>query len=258
MLPVADVVAAWPFAASLAAAATARTLWQGRRRTVLNEALHELRRPLQALALVAPEPGAATPDRLDASLRMATAALERLDREINGAAAPPVREVVPARPLVEAAVERWRPRARRCGSTLELRWRAAAATIGGDGAEIAQALDNLIVNAIEHGGRRIEVRATLGVGWLRLAVLDSGRGDAPNGGRAYEQGGAAEPGGARDWRRRGPERLVARLSGRRRHGHGLRVVRRTVTAHDGQFALRSSARGTEAVLELPLLSGEAP
>jgi len=55
--------------------------------------------------------------------------------------------------------------------------------------------------------------------------------------------------------RPGPGALAALVSGRRRRGHGLRVVRRVATAHGGEFQLRSSGRGTEAVLELPLAGG---
>ncbi|HEX5609587.1 MAG TPA: ATP-binding protein [Solirubrobacterales bacterium] len=240
-LELAQIANAWPFELSLAAAITAQTVWQGRRRTVLNEALHELRRPLQALALAAPAGGgAAGGDRLGASVQMAAAALERLDREINGAAPASARETLAARSLAEAAVSRWQAGAKAAGGSLELRWCAAAAEICGDACEIAQALDNLIVNAIEHGGPRIELRATLGVGWLRLAVHDSGRGSLS---------------ASRGFR---PASLTARISGRRRRGHGLRVVRRTATAHGGEFALRTTAAGTEARLDLPLLSGEGP
>jgi hypothetical protein len=59
-------------------------------------------------------------------------------------------------------------------------------------------------------------------------------------------------------RRRRPVELGERLSGRRRHGHGLRVVRRTAAAHGGRFELRCSQSRTEAVLELPLLDGKVP
>lgn len=232
----AEIVGAWPFAVSLAAAAAARTIWAGRRRMALNEALHELRRPLQALALAAPR---TSPERLGASVEMASAALERLDREINGVALAPRHEVVAARPLAEAAVARWRSRAALSGGSLELRWWAAEALVQGDRREIAQALDNLLLNAIEHGGGRVELRATLDVGWLRLTVVDSG-------GRV-----------AGGQRRGGLAGLGARLSGRERHGHGLRVVRRTATAHGGRFTLRSAPEGSTAVLELPLLNGEA-
>ncbi|MEX2106291.1 MAG: ATP-binding protein [Solirubrobacterales bacterium] len=233
-----QIVAGWPFAASLAAVATARSLWMGRRRMALNEALHELRRPLQALALVSPGTPAALPEGLDLSVEMATTALERLDREINGAPAATVTEALSARPLLEAAVGRWRGRAVLAGGSLELGPRAADAVLGGDRCEIAQALDNLIVNAIDHGGPRIRVGATLAHGRLRIAVVDSGRRSRP------------------ESRRESPAELIARLSGRRRHGHGLRIVRRTAAAHGGDFRLRCSETGTEAVLELPLLSGE--
>lgn len=55
----AEFVAGWPVAASLAVAVVAQGLRAGRHRTALNEALHELRRPLQAIALAAGPPGAA-------------------------------------------------------------------------------------------------------------------------------------------------------------------------------------------------------
>jgi len=48
-----------------------------------------------------------------------------------------------------------------------------------------------------------------------------------------------------------------RLAGRRRHGHGLRIVRRVAARHGGSFRLRRSPSGTEACLELPL-SGANP
>ena len=50
--------------------------------------------------------------------------------------------------------------------------------------------------------------------------------------------------------------MIARLSGRRRHGHGLPVVRRVAAAHGGRFVLRRSEQGSLAVLELPLAADE--
>jgi signal transduction histidine kinase len=233
----AEVVAAWPLGVSLAAAGAARSLRAGRRRTALNEALHELRRPLQALALVTParlqEPAA-----IEWPVQMAATALERLEREINGGRGASARAPMPARPLLESAVERWRAGAASAGGSLALRWQAEEATIHGDRCEVAQALDNLIVNALEHGGPEVVVEARIRRGRLGVAVIDTGPESRPG------------P------RRGSPAELVARISGRRRHGHGLRVVRRTATAHGGDFRLFSSARGTEALLELPL-SGAA-
>jgi signal transduction histidine kinase len=236
-LELGQVVAAWPLGASLAAAVAVRGLHAGRRRTALNEALHELRRPLQALALVGPGAGQAGQPAIQGSVQMAASALERLEREINGGSGEAARAPLFARPLLDSAVGRWKARAALAGGSLSLCWQAGEAMIDGDRCEIAQALDNLIVNAIEHGGPEVVVAARTCPGRLRVSVVDSGRESRP------------------DSRRESPAELVARLSGRRLHGHGLRVVRRTAAAHGGDFRLHSSARGTEAVIELPL-SGE--
>jgi signal transduction histidine kinase len=235
----AQIAANWPLAVSLAAAVGAQGLWAGRRRTALNEAMHELRRPLQALALAVPAVGPAepAPAGIEWSLQMAAVALERLDREINGVAAAADSAPILVRPLLESAVGRWRALATLAGGSLDLEWRGAETVVDGDRCAIAQALDNLIVNAIEHGGPAIVVAARLGEGKLRLSVADSGRGVRPGS------------------RRRGPAEPIARLSGRRRRGHGLRVVRRTAAAHGGEFRLRCSERGSEAVLELPVPAG---
>jgi signal transduction histidine kinase len=230
----AQVVAAWPLGATLAAAVAARGLTVGRRREALNEALHELRRPLQALALAAPadRPGGGMETAW--SLQLAATALERLEREINGEPAVAARAPLFVRPLLQACVGPWQRRAELAGGSLELRWMAGEAMVEGERCALAQALDNLIANAIEHGGPEIVVEARLCRGRLRLCVADSGVGPAST-------------------VRRRPPGLRARLSGRRRHGHGLRLVRRTAAEHGGGFRLDRSERGARAVLELPLL-----
>jgi signal transduction histidine kinase len=233
-LELAEVVGAWPLGVSLAAAMAAQGLWAGRRRSTLNEALHELRRPLQVLALAAPGGSRQGGAQIESSLQMAANALARLEREINGETIPPLRAPLFVRPLLDAAIERWRERAALAGTSLRLRWLAAEAMVEGDHCELAQALDNLLVNAIEHGGAEIVVEARTRLGRLRIAVVDRGRGSSflPRRRRA-------------EW--------AGRLSGRRRHGHGLRVVRRTAAVHGGHFRLSRSAGATEALLELPLL-----
>jgi len=230
------LVASWPLGASLAAAVAARGLWVGRRRTVLNEALHELRRPLQALALSAPGAQSA-PAAIQGSVQMAATALERLEREINGEPLVSTRAALVPKPLLEAAVGRWRARAAMAGGSLALNWRAGEPTLVGDRSELGRALDNLIVNAIEHGGSEVVVEARIRAGRLRVAVID----------RGFESRSEIV--------QKGTDGVVARLTGRRRRGHGLRVVRRVASGHGGAFRLRCSERETEAVLELPL-SGE--
>jgi signal transduction histidine kinase len=229
-------LAGWPMAVSMAATVAAQGLRAGRRRTALNEALHELRRPLQAVALASPSPLVAA--RGGDPIELAAVALERLDREINGGAAAAAWGVVDCRALVRSAVGRWQARAAVTECSLEMRWNAGRAFVHGDRFALAQALDNLIVNAIEHGGPSIVVAARLRGRRLRIAVADSGRASRPRS------------------RRGNPAEVIARLSGRRRHGHGLSVVRRIAGAHDGRFGLRRSECGSLAVFELPLAEAD--
>jgi len=232
----AEVVAAWPLGASLAAAVVVQGLRDGRRRATLNEALHELRRPLQALTLVQPEAAATEPMALQGSVQMAAVALERLEREINGETMVTAREPLSPRPLLASAVRRWQGRAALAGGEISLLWSAPGARVEVDRCAVMGALDNLLVNAIEHGGPQIRVEARVERERLRVAVVDSGRRPRSRSGRGS------------------PAELIFALSGRRRRGHGLRVVRRTAAAHDGRFHLRPLSSGTEAVLELPLCS----
>jgi signal transduction histidine kinase len=173
---------------------------------------------------------------LESSVRLAAAALERLDQEVNGGALQRPAEAVQMRPLLEAAVRRWQARASLGGGSLSLRWRAGRAVVIGDRVELAQALDNLLVNAIEHGGPAISVDARPHKGRVRIVIADSGR--------------ASRPAARRDT----PAEVISRLSGRNRRGHGLAVVRQVAAAHEGRFALRRSERGSLALLELPLAS----
>jgi K+-sensing histidine kinase KdpD len=222
----------WWLAASMALALAALLLRDGRRRAAINEALHELRRPLQAIALAAGAEG---------STRLAATALERLERAVNGGSGPAARGTVRCDSVLRSAVGRWRQRVALEGGSLELRWWAGEAVVVGDRDGLERALDNLIVNAIEHGGPTIVVEGRHREGRLCVSVADSGRRQA----RERPSGALAFAG-----RRRWPS--PGWLSGRRRRGHGLTVVRRVAAEHGGRFVLRHSARGALAVLELPL------
>jgi signal transduction histidine kinase len=233
MSGLAEAIGGWPIAASIAATITARGWRAGRRRSALNEAVHELRRPLQAIALAC---GERTANHVvEGSVQLAAVALERLDREINGGGSRPNEpRAISVRPLLESAVARWRSRASLGGGSLSLRWRAGELFVEADRLGLAQALDNLIVNAIEHGGPTIAIEGRRCGDRLLLVVSDSGR--------------ASRPATRRD----APAEVLARLAGRQRRGHGLAVVRRAADLHGGRFALRHSEHGSLAVLELPL------
>ena len=224
--------------------------WRGgRRREALNRAMHELRRPLQSLFLaVQLGPGRSGP-ALPSSLALVNAALADLDRAINreGAA-----RLAAARSadiatgttdasclaLARAATARWGPRAEVAGGSVELRWRAGSDFRVAAPERVGQALDNLIDNAIEHGGGRVTIDVSRSERGVRLAVCDRGAGPE------------AEA--------RTPASVLARLTGRRRHGHGLEVVREVATALGGRFILRPSPWGTRAVLEVPVADAALP
>lgn len=202
----------------------------------LNEALHELRRPLQALAL--DEPGPEPAPAMSAVARrglveLALNALAEVDRAVNGGE--PARDVreVRCRELVLASVERWRPAAARAGG-IRVFWDAGPARVEGDPVCMAQALDNLIANAIEHGGPPLVVTGAEVAGRLRITVAN---------GRAGAAHSPCDGGGT----------LPAPPSpGDPRRGHGTSVVSAVAAAHRGRFALCRTGSGCVAALELPL------
>lgn len=226
------VAAGLPMAASFAMAGGFVALREGRRRSGLNAAMHELRRPLQVLCLSLPSSTGAGAAH-ESSLELAVAAVERLDREINGEQAGIEVAPFPLRPIAEAAVDRWRPAAANLGRSLSLRWSGDDAVLRGDRIVLAQALDNLISNSLRHGSGAVTVIACVEGSVLRLTVRDRGPSTAP----------AA------------PRLTWKRLGGRDRHGHGLAIVRQAAAQHGGSFRLDRSKAGTEARLLLPLSEG---
>jgi signal transduction histidine kinase len=234
-LEFAELAAGLPFATSLAMAGGISAIREGRRRSSLNEAMHELRRPLQAIAFLAHD----STDRrevLESSLHLAAAAVQRLDCEINGGSAPGPVEALPMRWIVESAVERWQVRASLEGRVVNLKWEMGDPGGIGDPIGLAQVLDNLISNGLTHGSGEVAVVARRVGGVIRLVVASRW---------STGQAGLRRDRGA----------LLRRLSGRRRHGHGLRVVRRAVARNSGRFHLRRRGDRCEAVLELPLSEG---
>jgi signal transduction histidine kinase len=223
------VAAGLPMAASFAMAGGFVALREGRRRSGLNAAMHELRRPLQVLCL-ALSSSAGAGSAHGASLEMAVAAVERLDREINGGPAGVQAAPLSFRPLAEAAVDRWRVAAANLGRPLSMRWSGDDAVLRGDRIALGQAVDNLISNSLRHGSGAVTVAARVEGSVLRLAVRDQGPVAAPT----------------------APRFAWKRLGGRDRHGHGLAVVRQAAAQHGGSFRLVCSEAGSEARLVLPL------
>jgi two-component system sensor histidine kinase MtrB len=191
----------------------------------LNRALHELRRPLQALVLLedgSGRPAAAAPVASRRGLlELATSALQDLEGALNGESPsrPPRR--FSCRESVMACMERWRAQAARAGG-IRVYWDAGPAEVEGDAARLAQALDNLVSNALEHGSPPVVVTGAKVAGRLRITIANGVR-----------------PGLVRD--RPDPRR-----------GHGTEVVSKVASAHGGRFALCHTGSGCVAALELPL------
>ena len=209
--------------AALALVEVARALRDARRARRMNRAMHELRRPLQAIALsletASPDLGGAA-----ACLEQARGALRELDAIVNGAGeAPPVSRAAVAEVLV-ALERRWR------FADVEVERGGGAIEVDADLTRLAAALDNLVVNALRHGSGVVRVRAIVAHGSVRFEVRD---------------GGPAPVGGA--GRRRDP-----------RHGHGLHVVADVAASHGGRAtpAGPGPGGGTLAAISLPL-AGEA-
>ncbi len=207
----------------------------GERMAAVARACHELRGPLTAARLglaAGGRTGELSPGRLraiDAELGRAALALDDLAEVRRGG--PPLREVerVDIRGLVADSVEAWRAAAEAAGTVLSGPAGGPEVPVWGDRLRLAQAVGNLLANAIEHGGDRVEVRVGRRGDRVRVEVSDDGRGlPAP----------------------------VAELSRRRRraraaHGHGLGIASAIAAAHRGRLAAAPAQRGARLVLELP-------
>jgi signal transduction histidine kinase len=184
---------------------------------------------LQALAL-ADGDGGSRPKLTAAQpglVELAIAALADLEGTVNGGERRSERRLVSGRELVASAGRRWRQTAERAGAPLTVYWDAGPAMLVGDPGRIAQALDNLIVNAIEHGGPPFVLTGSIVAARLRITLSDSGRS--------------------------APEATVSAAH----RGHGLRVVDEIAREHGGRFALQRSHHGAVAALELPVAGPEA-
>jgi signal transduction histidine kinase len=191
----------------------------------LNRALHELRRPLQTLVLLEEGSGqpAASPPAASRRglLEVAASALQDLDGAVNGGVPSPPPRRFSCREVVLACLERWRPVAARAGG-IRVYWDAGPAPIEGNAARMAQAFDNLVANALEHGGPPVVVTAARVAGRIRITIAN----------------GVGEP-------------ATARIGDPRR-GHGTAMVSEVAAAHRGRFALCRTGSGCVAALELPL------
>lgn len=219
------------------AAFAALTVWRtlvARMETVAR-ACHELRGPitgaLLGLQLVIREGqlSSATERAIDLDLQRAALALDDLAAVRGKRRLTRAREEIDLELLLEDSVEAWRAGAVEHGVQLLLAAAHEPARVWGDRLRLAQAICNLIANAVEHGGGEVEVRSRTDSSGVRVEVLDTGPGlPAP----------------------------VAELAQRAHHGRGSRGRGLAIAAaiaedHGGRLAAAPSQRGARLVLELP-------
>lgn len=214
-----------------------------RRERRIDLALHELRRPLQALLLLQPSSGGDRGRRELTAIDLALAALadleSALDRARQVSVLPETSPVDGAQSwnrLLTDAADRWQQAAWLRGGNIAVECLVGDGTRvdGADEVELARALDNLILNALIHGGGHVVLQAERHSSEVVLRVCDrTHRGpEAPNNER--------QVGGTRQGNRRV-----------RRHGQGLRAVRQIAARHGGYFKLHRHDDGATAILKLP-------
>jgi signal transduction histidine kinase len=206
-----------------------------RRRELVARACHELRGGLTAahLALHAgARRGEAPPERLaaiDLELKRAGVALDDLTAARRGRRAPDRDEPVDVGDLLAYQAATWHMVAGVFGCRLEIIEPGSGAIVRGDRLRLAQAVGNLVANALEHGTGRVELLARSTRDRVRIEVADEGPG---------------LPAPVADLTRRA-------RAGRGRRGRGLAIAADIADRHGGRLVAAPSSRGARVALELP-------
>jgi signal transduction histidine kinase len=229
-------LAGWIAAGLAAAVVMGVRRTYGIRMEAVARACHELRGPLTAARLgLASGSGQTQPSArrlraIDTELERAALALDDLAGAGGGHGRRWILDRIDIRALVADSVEAWRAAAGSAGIEVWVeRSGEEAAVVWGDRVRLAQALGNLIANAVEHGRGPVEVHSTTRRGHVRISVSDRGPGlPAP----------------------------VAELCGRPRRGRGTRgrglaITADVAEAHGGRLVSAPSDVGACLVLELP-------
>lgn len=233
-------VSAWLLAAALGAVVLALR----HRLELTARAEHELRGPLAALALAVQQVrrGRTGPELaavLEAQLDRSRSGLADLSAARHGRLAAPARVRVALDRLAENAAAGWAPLAARAGRPLQVDWRAGAVAVLADRGRLAQALGNLLSNALEHGAGPVELRGRRDGNLVRIEIADGG-----------QRQGAERPGAI--GRAGRPLRTLATLRPPEGRGRGLTIARQAVEEAGGSLDIDRGAGETRAVLELPL------
>ncbi len=217
-------------------------LWHERRvaatrAELVARACHEVRGPLGAahLALHALTRRGVPTRAIEDELWRAARALADLAAAPAGERALDTPEPVDVGALLRRQTESWEGAARAQGCELVLRAPTGAVFVRADRLRLAQATANLVGNALEHGGGRVEVRLAAVGERVSVEVTDQGPG-LP----------ATLPA------------LVGRArGGRGSRGRGLAIASDIAARHGGCVATAPAISGARIVLELPVWRPEA-
>lgn len=203
---------------------------------------HELRGPLTAFGLALHAARGTPAGRrlavvLDAELGRARAGLADLAASRRGRRAVAAREPVRADVLLRSSGAAWDVAARARGRRVRVRSFGGPAVVIGDRERLAQALGNVISNAVEHGEGDVAVSAVRAEGRLRIDVTNATGGEAGPPERGLTGEAARGPGGDPD---------------RRGRGRGLEIAADAVADSGGTLSSAIGPRRARAVIDLPL------
>ena len=227
----AAVLWAWLVAAAAVTAAVLAWRELRRGRELVARACHELRGPLTAahLALHASDGPGARLAAIDLELKRAGLALDDLAAARSGRQAADRTEIVDVGELLAYQAATWEAIAPVFGCELRIGAVAPDVLVRADRVRLAQAVGNLVANALEHGAGTIEVGARAAAGCVRIEVSDEG-------------GGLPAPVADLARRPRG---------GRGRRGRGLAIATEIVGRHGGRIVSAPSAGGARLAIEMP-------
>jgi signal transduction histidine kinase len=212
----------------------------GERQRSLVRSMHELRGALTALRLgislidrcvLSQSELGARIEGLQAQVERAELAVIELDASRRGEAPTALSRADQSVDLASMVLRRaraWSQLAPGYEASLELNWRAGAAYVRGDPDRLRQAIDNLLGNALEHGGGRVLLEGTRVGKAVRVAISD---------------GGAGLP---------CPPHELAEAPPSSPRGHGLAIARDAIEALGGRLTSQRAPNRSTLVLELPV------
>ena len=215
------MTAACVVALMVALALGRRVVSDAHRMRLIAEAEHELRGPLQLIALTAEANARRGPvdtralAQLTVEVERARIALADLSAARSGRRSIAAEEPVRLDRLVWRAATASDLAARRAGGGVHLDWSVGPIMVHANRGRLAQALGNLLANAIEHGGGQVRVVGRRTRAGIRVEVRDSGR------------------------------------------GHGLKIATKAVRDSGGTLTAARAGSGTAVAIELPILDDGA-